>query len=145
VRLPLWVQRPCPWWLHHWIRGRARVAVQCVCCVFCCVFPAAHYSLSGPVATRSFRFGSGSGGGSGGGSSGSPALLHRGSLGAASNPNPLMKVPTTKKSWPESTFLSIIFSRTPLIMVAACAPNPLLSRPVPFDPVSSLSSPLPPS
>lgn len=40
----LWVQRPCPWWLHHWIRGRARVAVQCVCCVF----PTAHYSLSGP-------------------------------------------------------------------------------------------------
>jgi hypothetical protein len=35
-------------------------------------------------------FGSGSGGGSGGGSSGSPALLHRGSLGAASNPNPLI-------------------------------------------------------
>ena len=91
MRLPLWVQRPCPWWLHHWIRGRARVAVQCVCCVFCCVFPAAHYSLSGPVATRSFRFGSGSGGGSGGGSSGSPALLHRGSLGAASNPNPYPK------------------------------------------------------
>jgi hypothetical protein len=48
-------------------------------------------------------FGSGSGGGSGGGSSGSPALLHRGSLGAASNPNPLMP----KKSWPESISLFI--------------------------------------
>ena len=77
-------------------------ACGCAMCVLCCFLPrttaflvlAGHRASPLPhtnVATRSFRFGSGSGGGSGGGSSGSPALLHRGSLGAASNPNPYPK------------------------------------------------------